>query len=316
MKHRHLYEWLKKLVGATNMSNILLKHKWIKSGTLFKYYNYCATCDTTLTTLSLIVFTRFLCKVSHISGLAGLLHYERKRLGTSKSQKATYLLLLDPKTKCMTDKLRPTDYSTLEDDDISLLIFNNLTPNPTTTHLSSPTQRRTNIQIVSPSARTTSMNEKYIDAVLEQIRTTKVQTGSPLGPQTTSTCQRNMHTLPEQISITTITVQKDVDPLIILANVATSFPSSSSQQMHTISHTTSNITQHKQPSTSSLSPASTSSLSPPLPLSPLSTSYSQIVTIIPYLNFKSSPRLNPFTSQEIQVCHTTTIRENQMDNFS
>jgi hypothetical protein len=35
-----------------------------------------------------------------------------------------------------------------------------------------------------------------------------------------------------------------------------------------------------------------------------------MVAIIPYLNFKSSPRLNPFTSQEIQVCHTTTtIRE-------
>jgi hypothetical protein len=138
MKHRHFYEWLKKLVGATNiMSNILLKQKWIKSGTLFKYYNYCATLDTTLTTLSLIVFNRFLCKVSHISKLAGLLHCERKRLGTSNSERATYILLLDSKSKCMKDELVSRDYSTLEDDDISSLILNNLTPNPTTTHLSS-----------------------------------------------------------------------------------------------------------------------------------------------------------------------------------
>jgi hypothetical protein len=253
MKHRRfLYEWLKALVGATNMSNILLKHKWIQSSTLFKYYNYCATRDTALTTLSLTVFTRFLCKVSHISELAGLLHFERKRKSNS-SERARYILLLDSKSKCMKDQLVSKDYSTLEDDDISSLIFNNLAPNPTTTHLSSPTRQQTNIQIVSPSARTTSINEKYIVAVPEQIRTTKVQTGSLLSPQSASTCQRNMHTRRENVSNKTQTEQVAVqkDPLLILANVATSFPSSSSQQMHTTSHTTSNITQHKQSSTSS-----------------------------------------------------------------
>jgi hypothetical protein len=95
------------------------------------------------------------------------------------------------------------DYSTLEDDDISSLIFNNPTTNTTMTHLSSTIQQPTNIQVVvSPSSSTTTMIQECMDAVSEQISRTTEQD---------------------------VTVQKDIDLLLILANVPTSFSSLSSQ---------------------------------------------------------------------------------------
>jgi hypothetical protein len=58
------------------------------------------------------------------------------------------MLLLDSKSKCMKDELVSRDYSTLEYDDISSLIFNNPITNATTTHLSSPIQQPRNILVI------------------------------------------------------------------------------------------------------------------------------------------------------------------------
>jgi hypothetical protein len=107
-----------------------------------------------------------------------------------------YILLLDTNNKCSKDQLCSGIYSTLEDDYISSLIFNSPTTNPPKTHLSSPIQQSAN---TLPSSSTASIHQKCMNGVSEQISKTIEQD---------------------------VTVQKDKDPLLlILVNVATSFPS-------------------------------------------------------------------------------------------
>lgn len=113
--------------------------KWIQSRLLYEYYIYdirqknMLSSTPTDTPMSLISFTRIICKTSECGNMSNIIYAERRRVVYGSTKKATFILLLN---KPMGNK-NCDDYSTYNGD-LSGLTFSSSTQSPTQTPTSPP----------------------------------------------------------------------------------------------------------------------------------------------------------------------------------